>query len=103
MSARKKTSLFDKIPEPAEKTSDEKPKINNVIITCPYCDEAAQHKIRYSLSSAVPNLLECPECKYHFIAMQSTEIRLRIIEIQEQIEKEVAKANAGPIAPETRA
>lgn len=95
---RKKQSLFDKLPE-IEKT-DEKPKVNQVSITCPYCDEAGQHKIRYSLTSAVPNLIECGACKYHFIAMQSTEIKLRIIEIQDQIEK----AKSGSIsAPEIHA
>ena len=92
---RKKQSLFDKLPEP-EKSSDEKPKINQVAITCPYCDETGQHKIRYSLTSSVPNLIECGACKYHFIAMQSTEIKLRIIEIQDQIEKAKSGAVSAP-------
>lgn len=67
----------------------EKPKSNSVSVKCPYCDKSAIQKIRYSLVESTPNLIDCPDCHYHFIVIQKTDIKLLVIELQDQIEESV--------------
>jgi len=72
-------------------SNEKKHRIN---ITCPYCDKSTLQKINYSMTSSIPNLIACPECKYNFIAIQKTNIKILIMEIQDGIEKIVT--GSGP-------
>jgi len=74
-----------------EKTGNtpERPKYNNVSVKCPYCDLVSVKKIKYSLTESAPNLITCSECKYNFLVIQSVEVKLTIIDLQDKIEDSI--------------
>jgi DNA-directed RNA polymerase subunit RPC12/RpoP len=77
--AAKKTEIFH--------NPDDRPKVKTQSIKCPYCEHQSEEKIKYSFSTPTPNLIECQECRYHFIVMQRVEIVSTVIEIQDQLER----------------
>ena len=77
-------------------------KRHRIKIKCPYCDKPTIQKMSYSMTDSLPNFLACPECKYHFIAIQKTNINILIVEIQDEIDKMAGKYAQSPDIEQTK-
>jgi transcription elongation factor Elf1 len=70
-----------------EGNTADRPKYNTTAVKCPYCDVISEQRTRFAFGQAIPNLIECSECKNHFILLQKVEIVNTVVDIQHELDK----------------